>query len=186
VLDAVVFNFMNNDERWVAVVGLYEGRPYEIFTGRAVDSFSVLTKITKGKVLKIKENSKNRYDFQYEDKDGYKVTIEGLSRTFDKEYWNYARLISGVLRHGCLCPMSWIWWTICTSKVLRSTTGKMAWCVPCASLFPMAPSLPTILARYAKLTGSFIRKDACIAKIAAIRSAIERCIPAGGKFRPRG
>jgi ribonucleoside-diphosphate reductase alpha chain len=104
VLDAVVFNFMNNDERWVAVVGLYEGRPYEIFTGRAVDSFSVLAQITKGKVLKIKENGKNRYDFQYEDKDGYKVTIEGLSRTFDKEYWNYARLISGVLRHGMPLP----------------------------------------------------------------------------------
>ena len=106
VLDADVFNFMNNDERWVAVVGLYEGRPYEIFTGRAVDSFSVLTQTTKGKVLKIKENGKNRYDFQYEDKDGYKVTIEGLSRTFDKEYWNYARLISGVLRHGM--PLSYV------------------------------------------------------------------------------
>ena len=104
VLDAVVVSFMNNDERWVAVVGLYEGRPYEIFTGRAVDSFSILTQVSEGKVLKTKENGKNRYDFQYVDKSGYKVTIEGLSRTFDKEYWNYARLISGVLRHGMPLP----------------------------------------------------------------------------------
>lgn len=104
VLDAMVVTFMNNDERWVAVVGLYQDRPYEIFTGRAVDSFSVLTQVQKGKVIKIKENGRNRYDFQYEDKDGYKVTIEGLSRTFNKEYWNYARLISGILRHGMPLP----------------------------------------------------------------------------------
>ncbi|HRI60532.1 MAG TPA: ribonucleoside-diphosphate reductase, adenosylcobalamin-dependent, partial [Saprospiraceae bacterium] len=95
---------MNNDERWVAVIGMYAGKPYEIFTGRAEDSFSVLTRVSEGKVLKIKENGKNRYDFQYTDKDGYKVTIEGLSRTFNKEYWNYARLISGVLRHGMPLP----------------------------------------------------------------------------------
>ena len=76
----------------------------EIFTGRASDSFSVLTQISSGKVIKVKENGKNRYDFQYNDKDGYKVTIEGLSRTFDKEYWNYAKLISGVLRHGMPLP----------------------------------------------------------------------------------
>ncbi len=104
VLDAVVVTFTNNDERWVAVVGVYQGRPYEIFSGRAVDSFSVLTQVSKGKVLKIKENGKNRYDFQYQDKDGYNVTIEGLSRTFNKEYWNYARLISGILRHGMPLP----------------------------------------------------------------------------------
>ncbi|MEZ4939225.1 MAG: hypothetical protein R3D58_00060 [Saprospiraceae bacterium] len=104
VLDAVVVSFRNNDERWVAVVGLYQGRPYEIFTGRAEDSFSILTQVSEGKVLKVKENGKNRYDFQYIDKGGYKVTIEGLSRTFDKEYWNYARLISGILRHGMPLP----------------------------------------------------------------------------------
>lgn len=103
-LDAVVFSFMNNDERWVAVVGIFEGKPYEIFTGRAVDSFTVLTQVSAGKVLKIKDHGKNRYDFQYTDKDGYKVTIEGLSRSFNKEYWNYARLISGVLRHGMPLP----------------------------------------------------------------------------------
>lgn len=101
VLDALVFNFMNSDEKWVAVVGVYEQKPYEIFTGRAVDSFSILSKIKSGKVVKTKDQAgKNRYDFQYLDADGYRVTIEGLSRTFDKEYWNYAKLISGILRHG--------------------------------------------------------------------------------------
>lgn len=100
-LEAAVLQFKNNEENWVAVVGLYNGKPYEIFTGRAEDSFSILSQVKKGKVLKNKgENGKNRYDFQYLDKDGYKVTIEGLSRTFNEEYWNYAKLISGVLRHG--------------------------------------------------------------------------------------
>jgi ribonucleoside-diphosphate reductase alpha chain len=105
ILEAVVFNFMNNDEKWVAVVGVYENKPYEIFTGRAVDSFSILSKIKEGRVLKTKDqNGRNRYDFQYLDGDGYKVTIEGLSRTFDKEFWNYAKLISGILRHGMPLP----------------------------------------------------------------------------------
>ncbi|ELR72003.1 Ribonucleotide reductase of class II (coenzyme B12-dependent) [Fulvivirga imtechensis AK7] len=100
-LEAAVLQFKNNEENWVAVVGLYHNKPYEIFTGRAEDSFSILSKVKKGKVIKSKgQNGKNRYDFQYQDKDGYKVTIEGLSRTFNKEYWNYAKLISGVLRHG--------------------------------------------------------------------------------------
>jgi ribonucleoside-diphosphate reductase alpha chain len=104
ILDAAIVNFMNNDERWVAVIGLYDGRPYEIFTGRAEDSFSILSNVSSGKVLKVKENGRNRYDFQYIDKDDYKVTIEGLSRTFNQEFWNYARLISGVLRHGMPLP----------------------------------------------------------------------------------
>lgn len=105
VLDAQVFTFMNNDEKWVAVVGAYEGKPYEIFTGRAQDSFSILPSISHCKVIKAKDDSgRNRYDVQYVDKDGYKVTIEGLSRTFDKEYWNYAKLISGILRHGMPLP----------------------------------------------------------------------------------
>lgn len=101
-LDAAVLQFKNNDENWVAVVGLYEEKPYEIFTGRAADSFSILSSVKMGKVIKSKSESdgRNRYDFQYQDKDGYKVTIEGLSRTFNEEYWNYAKLISGVLRHG--------------------------------------------------------------------------------------
>lgn len=104
VLEAVVCNFMNGDERWIAVVGIFEDKPYEIFTGRAVDSFSVLSQVDKGRVIKVRENGKNRYDFQYEDQNGYRVTIEGLSRSFKEEYWNYARLISGVLRHGMPLP----------------------------------------------------------------------------------
>lgn len=101
VLEADVIQFKNNDEDWVAVVGLLNGRPYEIFTGRAEDSFSILSQVSKGWVIKNRtEEGRSRYDFQYIDKDGYRVTIEGLSRTFNKEYWNYAKLISGVLRHG--------------------------------------------------------------------------------------
>lgn len=101
VLDAEIIKFKNNEEDWIAVVGLLNERPYEIFTGKAEDSFSILSKVEKGWVIKNKsEDGKSRYDFQYTDKGGYKTTIEGLSRTFSKEYWNYARLISGVLRHG--------------------------------------------------------------------------------------
>lgn len=82
-------------------MGLYKGRPYEIFTGRAEDSFLTPSYVNKGWVLRNKdEDGKSRYDFQFQDRDGYKVTIEGLSRSFTKEYWNYAKLISGVLRHG--------------------------------------------------------------------------------------
>lgn len=100
-LEAEVVRFMNKDQKWVAVVGVFDGRPYEIFTGRAEDSFSILQFVDKGYVVKRKdEDGESRYDFQYDDKDGYKVTIEGLSRTFDPVYWNYAKLISGVLRHG--------------------------------------------------------------------------------------
>lgn len=100
-LEAAVLQFMNEEEPWVAVVGLLEGRPFEIFTGRAEDSFRVLSYVSKGRVIKSKdENGNTRYDFQYNDRDGYKITIEGLSRTFSKEFWNYARLISGVIRHG--------------------------------------------------------------------------------------
>lgn len=98
-LDAVVFHFLNNRAQWVAVIGMYDGKPYEIFTGRAVDSFSVLAKVSSGKVVKMKENGRNRYDFRYE-QGGQSRTVEGLSRTFDPAYWNYAKLISGILRHG--------------------------------------------------------------------------------------
>jgi ribonucleoside-diphosphate reductase alpha chain len=101
VLEADIVKFNNNHEKWIAVVGLIEGRPYEIFTGRAEDSFSILGHIDKGWVIRSKTaGGRSRYDFQYEDNDGYKTTIEGLSRTFNQEYWNYAKLISGVLRHG--------------------------------------------------------------------------------------
>jgi ribonucleoside-diphosphate reductase alpha chain len=101
VLEADIVKFNNNHEKWVAIVGTIDGRPYEIFTGRAEDSFSILGHVDKGWVIRNKsQDGRARYDFQYEDKDGYKTTIEGLSRTFNQEYWNYAKLISGVLRHG--------------------------------------------------------------------------------------
>jgi ribonucleoside-diphosphate reductase alpha chain len=100
-LEADVVRFTNDTDPWVSVVGLLNDRPYEIFTGPARESFSVLKFVDKGWVIKNKEdNGKTRYDFQYVDGDGYRITIEGLSRTFDQEYWNYAKLISGVLRHG--------------------------------------------------------------------------------------
>ncbi|HRS53792.1 MAG TPA: adenosylcobalamin-dependent ribonucleoside-diphosphate reductase [Bacteroidales bacterium] len=99
-LEAEIVRFQNDYEKWIAVVGLLNGKPYEIFTGKA-DNFYLPNNITHGWVIRNKEeNEKARYDFQFEDKDGYKVTIEGLSRSFDKEYWNYAKLISGILRHG--------------------------------------------------------------------------------------
>ncbi|MCO5260303.1 MAG: adenosylcobalamin-dependent ribonucleoside-diphosphate reductase [Crocinitomicaceae bacterium] len=100
-LEAEIIKFSNDDEKWIAVVGLLNGRPYEIFTGKAEESFEILSKVDAGWVIKNKsEDGKSRYDFQYCDKYGYKTTIEGLSRTFNQEYWNYARLISGILRHG--------------------------------------------------------------------------------------
>ena len=104
ILDAEVVRFMNQEEKWIAVVGVLNGRPYEVFTGRAEDSFAVPKWIEKGWVIKNIENGKKRYDFQFLDKEGYRVTIEGLSRSFNKEYWNYAKLISGVLRHGMPLP----------------------------------------------------------------------------------
>lgn len=106
-LEAEIIKFNNESEKWIAVIGLLDGRPYEIFTGGAEESFSILSQVDKGWVIKTKtEDGSTRYDFQYEDGYGYKTTIEGLSRTFNKEYWNYARLISGVLRHGM--PLSFV------------------------------------------------------------------------------
>jgi ribonucleoside-diphosphate reductase alpha chain len=99
-LEAKVIRFQNDYEKWIAVVGILDGKPYEIFTGKMEGGFNLPQWVEFGYVIKKKDESKSRYDFQYVDKDGYKVTIEGLSRSFDKEYWNYAKLISGVLRHG--------------------------------------------------------------------------------------
>jgi ribonucleoside-diphosphate reductase alpha chain len=84
---------------------MFEGRPYEIFTGKA-DNFVLPKWVEKGYVIRVKEPGQEhaRYDFQFLDQDGYHVTIEGLSRMFNKEYWNYAKLISGILRHGMPIP----------------------------------------------------------------------------------
>ncbi|MBP5677324.1 MAG: ribonucleoside-diphosphate reductase, adenosylcobalamin-dependent, partial [Bacteroidales bacterium] len=99
--EAEVVRFKNEKEDWIAVVGMYEGRPYEIFTGRA-ENFLVPKYVEKGWVIRVKEKGQEhaRYDFQFTDQDGYNITIEGLSRMFRKEFWNYAKLISGILRHG--------------------------------------------------------------------------------------
>lgn len=100
-LEAKIVRFMNADQPWIAVLGIFQGKPYEIFTGAAVDTFRLPEYVEAGWVIKTKdENGRNRYDFQFMDRDGYRITIEGLSRSFNKEYWNYAKLISGVLRHG--------------------------------------------------------------------------------------
>ncbi len=101
VLEADVVRFNNNEERWLAVIGVLNDRPYEIFTGRAEDSFHLPHWCKSGYVLKNKDSEGNtRYDFQYKDKDDFRITIEGLSRSFNPEFWNYAKLLSGVLRHG--------------------------------------------------------------------------------------
>jgi ribonucleoside-diphosphate reductase alpha chain len=104
-LDADIIRFQNNNEKWIAVVGLLNGKPYEIFTGKAEDSFFLPQFVERGWVIKNRNHDgKSRYDFQYTDGEGYNVTIEGLSRSFNKEFWNYAKLISGVLRHGMPLP----------------------------------------------------------------------------------
>ena len=102
-LEADVVRFQNNKEKWIAFVGLVDGRPYEIFTGLADDEDGLFLPkaVTHGRIIKaIDENGSKRYDFQYSNKRGHKTTIEGLSDKFNPEYWNYAKLISGVLRYG--------------------------------------------------------------------------------------
>lgn len=102
VLEADVVRFQNNKEKWVAFVGLLDSHPYEIFTGVLDDDEGIILpkNVTSGHIIKnVDENANKRYDFQFENKRGYKVTIEGLSEKFNKEYWNYAKLISGVLRY---------------------------------------------------------------------------------------
>ncbi|MCI6461443.1 MAG: adenosylcobalamin-dependent ribonucleoside-diphosphate reductase [Prevotella sp.] len=102
VLDCDVVRFQNNKEKWVAFVGLLDGYPYEIFTGLQDDEEGIVLPktVVKGKIIKsTDEDGKKRYDFQFENKRGYKTTVEGLSEKFNPEYWNYAKLISGVLRY---------------------------------------------------------------------------------------
>ena len=102
-LEADVVRFQNNKEKWIAFVGLRNGQPYEIFTGLADDEDGIFCpkSVTHGKIIKaMDENGNKRYDFQFINKRGYKTTIEGLSDKFNPEYWNYAKLISGVLRYG--------------------------------------------------------------------------------------
>lgn len=102
-LEAEIVRFQNNKEKWIAFIGLYNGQPYEVFTGIVDDEEGILLpkSVNKGVIIKRKEeDGSSRYDFQFCNKRGFKTTFEGLSYKFDKEFWNYAKLISGVLRHG--------------------------------------------------------------------------------------
>ena len=101
-LECDVVRFQNNKDKWVALVGLLDGYPYEIFTGLQDDEEGIMLpkSVTKGKIIKqVNEDGTKRYDFQFENTRGYKITVEGLSEKFNPEYWNYAKLISGVLRY---------------------------------------------------------------------------------------
>ncbi len=103
VLEADVVRFQNNKEKWIAFIGLIDGKPYEVFTGLADDEDGILIPrwANSGLIIKNRnEDGTSRYDFQYQNKRGYKTTIEGLSHKFNPEYWNYAKLISSTLRHG--------------------------------------------------------------------------------------
>ncbi len=103
VLECDVVRFQNNKEKWVAFVGLLNDRPYEIFTGLQDDDEGIVLpkNVMTGKIIRCEcPNGKHRYDFQFVNKRGYKTTVEGLSEKFNPEYWNYAKLISGVIRYG--------------------------------------------------------------------------------------
>ncbi|MCB2207200.1 MAG: adenosylcobalamin-dependent ribonucleoside-diphosphate reductase [Bacteroidetes bacterium] len=104
VVEADIIRFQNNYEKWVAVIGTINNKPYEIFTGKA-DDFYLPPWVEKGSVVKEKvKGEKSRYDFKFKDKQGYEIIVQGLSRSFERTYWNYAKLISGVLRHGMPLP----------------------------------------------------------------------------------
>lgn len=140
VLECDVVRFQNKKEKWVALVGMLDGHPYEIFTGVLDDEDGLMLpkSCTRGHIIKnTDEEGNKRYDFQFTNKRGYKTTIEGLSEKFNKEYWNYAKLISGVLRYRM--PIANVvklvgslqleneninTWTSGVSKVLKRYTGE--------------------------------------------------------------
>ncbi len=103
VLECDVVRFQNNKDKWIAFVGIRDGKPYEIFTGLADDEQGIALpkSVTRGKIIRAEnEDGTRRYDFQFVNSRGFKTTVEGLSYKFDKEFWNYARLLSGILRNG--------------------------------------------------------------------------------------
>ena len=100
-LDADVFKFNNGEEKWIAFVGCYEGRPYEIFTGKSEDEvLAVPNSVQKGRIVKVQNGNGSHYDFVFEDRNGFESKVGGISHQFKKEYWNYARLTSALLREG--------------------------------------------------------------------------------------
>jgi ribonucleoside-diphosphate reductase alpha chain len=102
VLECDVVRFQNNKEKWVAFVGLLNGEPYEIFTGLMDDDEGIMIpkSVSQGRIIKaLNPNGTKRYDFQFQNKRGYKITVEGLNEKFNQEFWNYAKLISGMLRY---------------------------------------------------------------------------------------
>ena len=102
VLECDVVRFQNNKEKWVAFVGLLNGEPYEIFTGLMDDDEGIMIpkSVSQGRIIKaLNPNGTKRYDFQFQNKRGYKITVEGLNEKFNREFWNYAKLISGMLRY---------------------------------------------------------------------------------------
>ena len=102
VLECDVVRFQNNKEKWVAFVGLLNGGPYEIFTGLMDDDEGIMIpkSVSQGRIIKaLNPNGTKRYDFQFQNKRGYKITVEGLNEKFNQEFWNYAKLISGMLRY---------------------------------------------------------------------------------------
>lgn len=101
VLECDIVRFQNNKDRWVAFVGLLDGRPYEIFTGLMDDDEGIMIpkSVCRGRIIKIITPAGKRYDFQFQNKRGYKITVEGLNEKFNQEFWNYAKLISGMLRY---------------------------------------------------------------------------------------
>lgn len=108
VLECDVVRFQNNKEKWVAFVGLLNGRPYEIFTGIQDDDEGIMLPktVVSGKIIRqTNDDGSHRYDFQFENKRGYKTTVEGLSEKFNPDCWNYAKLISGVLRYRMPIPL---------------------------------------------------------------------------------
>jgi len=124
ILDADIIRFYNQNEKWIAFIGLKYGKPYEIFTGISdSDTLPIPKTIEKGKIVKVKENGKSRYDFQYTDKYGYINTMGGLSHKFNREFWNYARFVSAMLRGGL--DIEYIIETV--SKLDQGTEGIETW-----------------------------------------------------------
>ncbi|MBI9036565.1 MAG: adenosylcobalamin-dependent ribonucleoside-diphosphate reductase [Bacteroidales bacterium] len=161
-LEAEIIRFQNDYEKWIAVIGLLDNKPYEIFTGRA-EGFFLPAWVAKGWVIKNKnEKNETRYDFQFEDKEGYKVTIEGLSRSFDKEFWNYAKLISGILRHGM--PIRFVVNLVSnlSFNIESITTWKNGVVRALKNFIPDGTAAPGVKCPECHATGGLIYKEGCL------------------------